>query len=138
MFTIFLKIALPAIATNLLGLASIVTNSVFAGQMNDPVKLAVVGLTSFCCHVMVFSFMIGLNSAQETLTSQAYGAQNLHLCGVYLNRGIFILITFFVPFALVPCFFGESILLALGQNAEVSRLCQVQIRSMIPSILFLS
>ena len=75
MFTIFLKIAVPAIATNLLGLANVITNSVFAGRMDDPaLKLSVIGLTNVCCFLMVLSIMIGLNSAQETLTSQAYGA----------------------------------------------------------------
>ena len=106
MFVVFLKIALPSILNNFIGYGVIITN-VFAGRMNDPVKLGVVGLTGTVVFVMVVTLMIGLNSAQETLTSQAYGARNLHLCGVYLNRGIFLLIAFCIPFAMVPCLFGE-------------------------------
>ena len=53
MFTVFLKIALPAIFTNLMGFATVVTNGVFAGRMNDPVKLGVVGLSGVCCSIMV-------------------------------------------------------------------------------------
>ena len=74
MFKVFLKIALPSIFTNIMGFATVVTNGVFAGRMNDPVKLAVVGLSGVVCSLMVQSFMLGLSSAQETLTSQAYGA----------------------------------------------------------------
>ena len=51
--------------------------------------------------------MLGLSCAQETLTSQAYGAKNLYLCGVYLNRGVVILITFYILLAVIPCVFGE-------------------------------
>ena len=74
MFKVFLRIAIPAIFTNFMSLASCVTNAVYAGRMNDPVKLAVVGISATVCTLMVQSFMVGLSSAQETLTSQAYGA----------------------------------------------------------------
>ena len=73
-FTCFIKLAVPAIFTNLAAFATVVTNGVFAGRLNDPVKLAVIGLANVTCNILVFSILIGLNSAQETLTSQAYGA----------------------------------------------------------------
>ena len=63
---------------------------------------------------MVLSMMVGLNAAQETLTSQAFGAGNLQLCGIYLNRGRFILIAFYVPLAVIVMTFAEEILNALG------------------------
>ena len=43
------------------------------------------------------SIVCGFNGALETLVSQAYGSGNLRLCGVYLNRGRFILLMAFVP-----------------------------------------
>ena len=82
--------------------------------MDDPEKLAGVGLGTATCHLMVLSLMIGLNAAQETLTSQAFGAANLSLCGVYLNRGWFILAAFFIPLALIPACFAEKIFDAVG------------------------
>ena len=63
LFTLFLKLALPAIFTNIMGYATVVVNGVFAGRMNDPVNLAIVGLTSACCNVMGISLVFGLNSA---------------------------------------------------------------------------
>ena len=39
----------------------------------------------------------GLNSALETLVSQAYGAKNLYLCGVYLQRARMIVTLFYIP-----------------------------------------
>ena len=69
MFKCFLKIAVPAVFTNLIAFATVVTNGVFAGRMDDPIRLASVGLSSVCVNIMVLSIMIGLNAAQETLTS---------------------------------------------------------------------
>ena len=110
----FLKIAVPSITTNLLNFANTMTRMAFAGTLNDPINLGVVGLSSTFVTLVVHSFMLGLNSAQETLTTQAYGAGNLRLCGVYLNRGHFILIAFFVPLTIAPCFFAEDIFLLIG------------------------
>ena len=57
--------------------------------------------------MMVVSISKGLNCAQETLTSQAFGANNLRLCGIYLNRGTVILTLFFIILALMPSLFAE-------------------------------
>lgn len=114
MTSLFCKLAVPAVFTNVLSFLTLLVNAVFAGQMEDPAKLAAVGLSGVVVAMMMLSLLIGLNSAQETLTSQAFGAQNTHLCGVYLNRGRLILIAFFLPLALIPSFFAEEILLAIG------------------------
>ena len=122
LLTLFLRLAVPAILTNVMGYGTIVINGVFAGRMNDPEKLAVIGLTSVFCNVLGIALVTGINSAQETLTSQAYGAQNLYLCGVYLNRGFFILLAFYIPISIIPYFYAEQLLIAIGQDPEVSRL----------------
>ena len=57
-------------------------------------------------------------------------------CGLYLNRGALILITFFIPLAIVPAIFAEPIFLACGQDPDVARLTAIQVRLMLPSILF--
>ena len=58
-----LKIALPAMMTNVMVFATFLINNLFAGRLNDPVKLAAVGLSNACCNVMVFVLMLGLNAA---------------------------------------------------------------------------
>ena len=114
MFCLFLKLAFPAILTNLLGFVSVATNGVLAGQMENRVNLAVVGLSGTYCSVTVQSLMTGLNAAQETLTSQAFGNGQISLCGQYLNRGHFILLAFFIPLASVSAIFAEDIFQLLG------------------------
>ena len=134
MCKLFTRLVIPAIFTNVMAFVSVVINAVFAGRTNDPSKLAAVGLANVCHSVMILSLLIGLNAAQETLTSQAFGNGNLRLCGVYLNRGRLILVVFFIPLALVPAIFAEDILLSIGQDAEVSRLTNIQIWAGLPAI----
>jgi Na+-driven multidrug efflux pump len=55
----------------------------------------------------------GLLMAMDTLVSQAKGAGNLELCGVYLNRSRFILTIFYIPMVLIS-YYVEEILIALG------------------------
>ena len=136
MISLICGVAVPALITNVLGYFCVVVNAVFAGRMSDPTKLAAVGITSVIMNLMILSLMIGLNSAQETLTSQAFGYGNIRLCGVYLNRGRFILIAFFIPVAILIGFFGQQLLLALGQDPEVSRLAHVQMLYGLPSVFF--
>ena len=63
LFTLFIKLALPAIFTNIMGFATVVVNGVFAGRMEDPVKLAVVGLSGVLAIMMGMSLVMGLNCA---------------------------------------------------------------------------
>lgn len=63
MASLFFKLYVPAIFTNVMGFLVVIVNAIFAGRMNDPYKLAAVGLANVCHAVMVMAFMIGLNSA---------------------------------------------------------------------------
>ena len=69
MLSIFNKVAIPAVLTNLLSYTTIIIDNIYAGQMVDPRNLAVVGLTYTTSLVMVLMPLIGLNAAQETLAS---------------------------------------------------------------------
>lgn len=74
MLSCYAKITVPITLSNLIGQMILFMNTVFAGQMNDEVSLAAVGLGEVCTHILVLTFLIGLNNTQETLTSQAFGS----------------------------------------------------------------
>lgn len=131
---LFIKLATPAALTNLLTYGTLTINTAIAGRMDDPTKLAGVGLANMCQVIMILSLLTGLNAAQETLTSQAFGQQNSKLCGIYLNRGRLILVCFFIPLALMPAIFAENIFLALGQDPGVSKVSHTLILWGLPSV----
>jgi len=119
----FFKLSFPVILSNFVGYSVLLINSAIASKLNDSASLAAVGLGNVTSWIFIVSILVGLNSGQETLTSQAYGSGNFRLCGVYLNRGALVLIAFFIPLTL-PGVFAERLFLALGQNPDVARLAQ--------------
>lgn len=58
-------------------------------------------MANMIINMTVTSVAFGLNGALETLVSQAYGARELSLCGVYLNRSRLIITIFFLPLILL-------------------------------------
>lgn len=107
MLTCYGKITVPITISNVIGQLIFLVNAIFAGQMNDEVSLAAVGLGDVITSILVLTFLIGLNNTQETLTSQAFGSGQLKLCGVYLNRGRLIVLTFYLPLALLLFLLSE-------------------------------
>jgi len=88
-------------------------------------------LGMFCRHVLA-----GINCAQETLVSQAYGHGQLKLAGVYLNRGFFIMSLVYVPLAFLLSF-SYPFLKIIGQNEAVATYASEYINPMIPAMYFL-
>ena len=86
--------------------------------------LSAVGLTNICLNSVVIDILVGINSGMETLASQAYGARDFQLYGIYLNRGILILTAIFIPVSLLISTFSEACLISLGIDHQVSQLVQ--------------
>ena len=83
------------------------------GHQDDPDLIAGVGLGAMLLNVCCFAISQGLNGTLETYVSQAFGAQEYKLCGVYLNRARAILIVVLFPVA-VMFIFSDFILIAAG------------------------
>ncbi|MFO0116865.1 MAG: MATE family efflux transporter [bacterium] len=74
------------------------------GRVGDTVALAAVSLGNIIVIMFVMSVMQGMNTALETLVSQAYGANEPKLCGQHLNRMRLILLILFIPVCLALTF----------------------------------
>ena len=70
-------------------------------------------MANMTLNIIVVSIAYGLNGALETLVTQAYGARELDLCGVYLNRSRLVFTIFFIPCAVI-LLFTEKILVMCG------------------------
>ena len=74
---------------------------VFVGLLGNTAMTAGVGLATTFVNITGTSVLAGINLAQETLTSQAFGAGELGRCGILLNRGRMILLVMFIPIAMI-------------------------------------
>jgi Na+-driven multidrug efflux pump len=72
-------------------------NLSFAGHMQDPSIMAGIGLGNMTINLFAIAFIDSMNQVIEVLVSQAFGNNNKELCGVYLNRGRFMLTCLFIP-----------------------------------------
>ena len=117
---IIFELSLPAVMCFLAGMIQENINLIFIGHLNDVNQMAGVGMGNMIQNMLGLSIVFGFNGAMETLVSQAYGSDNMKLCGVYLNRSRFVLLVSFIPISLV-LFQSETILVALGQNPAVAK-----------------
>ena len=131
----YAKMAIPSILYNLSFQIPFVANVLIGGRMNDPAKLAAIGIGGTTCAIVLISVLSGLNGAQATLASQAFGSNKLKLCGVYLNRGRFIQLAFSVPLCSLTFIYAEKLLLLIGQDPEVSRYAAEYMRWNLPGCL---
>ena len=76
-------------------------NLIFIGSLQDPAKLSGIGVGNMVMNLLPYALMIGINTALETLVSQAFGRENLLECGLFLHRAMFLIICLFVPIAVM-------------------------------------
>ena len=129
----YLSLAGSAVAQNMIMFLIWQLNIIYAASLGDSTVVAGIGLMTATVNIMCNSILIGLNGAQENLVSQAYGMKELNLCGRYLNRGLMLLVTFFIPLA-VLLLFVEDILVATGQDAAVAAVAGRLVKGFIPAV----
>ncbi|AQK51562.1 Putative MATE efflux family protein [Zea mays] len=105
---------------------------IFIGHLgNLPLAAASIGLSVFATFAL--GFLLGMGSALETLCGQAFGAGEVAMLGVYLQRSWIILVAACV--VMTPVFvFAESLLLLIGQDADVARESARFATYIVPSI----
>ena len=112
-----------------------VINNRFAGHLGTESLMAGVGIGNIYMNILFVSTIWGLNGAISTLVSQAYGAGNLKLCGVYLNRGRITVAIFFIPLSIL-LFLSEYTFLLLGFDHEASHYAGKFCKGMTVSLFF--
>ncbi|XP_067650924.1 multidrug and toxin extrusion protein 1-like [Haliotis asinina] len=106
---------------------------VFSTAYKDELKAMLTLAWPVVFEVFGSSIMIGINSACDTLFPQTYGSTNKKNLGILLQRALLINML-----ASIPCIAlyinVERILLAFGQNPDVSRLSGDYITASIPAL----
>uniref|UniRef100_A0A6N2LGC1 Protein DETOXIFICATION n=1 Tax=Salix viminalis TaxID=40686 RepID=A0A6N2LGC1_SALVM len=97
-----------------------ILTSIFVGHLGN-LQLAAVSVSLSVIITFCFGFLLGMGSALETLCGQAFGAGQVHMLGIYLQRSCFILLVTCV----IRCpiyIFAAPLLKVLGQDAELAAL----------------
>ncbi|KAF9668396.1 hypothetical protein SADUNF_Sadunf15G0124400 [Salix dunnii] len=97
-----------------------ILTSIFVGHLGN-LELSAVSVSLSVIITFCFGFLLGMGSALETLCGQAYGAGQVHMLGIYLQRSCIILLVTCV--ILLPIYiFAAPLLKVLGQDAALAAL----------------
>ncbi|KAM7268299.1 hypothetical protein ACFE04_010465 [Oxalis oulophora] len=114
------------------------TNSVtciFVGHIGA-LELSSVSIALNVVGTFSFGFLLGMGSALETLCGQAFGAGQVHMLGVYMQRSWIILMG--TCFVILPIYFlATPILKILGQTDEIAELAGYFTLLIIPNLFSL-
>ncbi|KAI4314383.1 hypothetical protein L6164_027297 [Bauhinia variegata] len=122
----------PAIFTSLAQYSLGAVTQLLAGHVGT-LDLAAFSVENSVIAGFCFGAMLGMGSALETLCGQAFGAGQLDMLGVYMQRSWVILIST----ALLLCLlyvFAQPILKAIGQTTAISEAAGVFAIWMIPQL----
>ena len=127
------SLAWPVAVTNVLNY-SITSVSVFSLGHIDTNALAAISLASLLVNTTGLCVAQGIASALDTLCSQSFtGSSDYYAVGKHLQRSIIVSIVLCIPISIL-WLFAEPILLALGQNQEISEISGLFIKLMIPGL----
>ncbi|OVA14234.1 Multi antimicrobial extrusion protein [Macleaya cordata] len=104
----------------------------FVGHLGE-LSLASASMATSFASVTGLSLLRGLASALDTLCGQSYGAKRYHMLRIHMQRAMFVILIFSAPLAFIWAYTGP-ILLAVGQDPEISAEAGIYARFMIPSI----
>ncbi|XP_042488412.1 protein DETOXIFICATION 16-like [Macadamia integrifolia] len=127
-----LYLAGPLVLVNLLQFCLQMISVMFVGHLGELALSGASMATSFAS-VTGFSLLRGMGSAIETLCGQSYGAKQYHQLGVHMQRAMLVLMLVSIPLTFIWAYTG-GILVALGQDPEISAEAGLYARYMIPSI----
>ncbi|XP_019420464.1 PREDICTED: protein DETOXIFICATION 16-like [Lupinus angustifolius] len=127
-----LWLAGPLVSVSLLNYCIQIISVMFVGHLGQLALSAASMATSFAS-VTGFSLLVGMASALDTLCGQSYGAKQHSMLGIHMQRAMLILMIFSIPLAIIWAN-TRSILIALGQDPEISAEAGKYSQLMIPSI----
>ncbi|KAK7310462.1 hypothetical protein RJT34_08008 [Clitoria ternatea] len=126
------KIAGPAILTCLCQYSLGALTQTFVGQVGE-LDLAAFSVENSAVAGFAFGVMLGMGSALETLCGQAYGAGQIRMLGVYMQRSFIILLT--TALIMVPIYvWSPPILQLIGQTDEIAHAAGKFALWMIPQL----
>ncbi|GAB2271731.1 Protein DETOXIFICATION 34 [Dionaea muscipula] len=110
--------------------------NIFVGHIGD-IQLSAVAISLSVIANFSFGFMLGMGSALETLCGQAFGAGQISMLGVYMQRSWIIL--FVACFFILPLYiFATPMLKLLGQEDDIAQLAGTFAIQIIPQMFSLA
>uniref|UniRef100_A0A1D1YE37 Protein TRANSPARENT TESTA 12 n=1 Tax=Anthurium amnicola TaxID=1678845 RepID=A0A1D1YE37_9ARAE len=116
---LLVRLAAPAVVVYMINYLMSMATQIFSGHLGN-LELAAASLGNTGIQIFAYGLMLGMGSAVETLCGQAYGAGQVDMLGVYMQRSWVILLT--TALLMTPLYvWAASWLRLIGQTEEISR-----------------
>ena len=107
----------------------------------DPDMINAIGIANLYINITISVILSGITGALETLASNAYGAKNYKLMGIYFDRCRYISLTYWIIIGIFHFFFARTILGFLKVEERVIELTldyiSISVFSLLVQINFL-
>lgn len=130
------KISAPTAITGLILYSRAMISMLFLGYIGE-LELAGGSLSIGVANITGYSVISGLAMGMEPICGQAYGAKQMKLLGLTMQRTILLLLSTCIPISFMWLNM-KNILLWCNQDEEVSSVAQTFIIFAIPDLFFLS
>ncbi|KAF5739816.1 MATE efflux family protein 5 [Tripterygium wilfordii] len=130
------KISGPTAITGLLMYSRSMISMLFLGYLGE-LELAGGSLAIGFANITGYSVISGLAMGMEPICGQAYGAKQMKLLGLTLQRTVLLLLSTSIPISFMWLNMNR-ILLWCGQDQEISNIAHTFILFSIPDLFFLS
>lgn len=130
------KISGPSAITGLVLYSRAMISMLFLGYLGE-LQLAGGSLAISFANITGYSVLSGLAMGMEPICGQAYGAKQMKLLGLTLQRTVLLLLSTSIPISFIWLNM-KRILLWCGQDEEISSTAQTFISFAIPDLFFLS
>ncbi|KAG4999322.1 hypothetical protein JHK87_020394 [Glycine soja] len=127
-----LWLAGPLISVSMLNYSQQIISVMFVGHLGQ-LPLSGASMATSFASVTGFSLLVGMASALDTLCGQSYGAKQHHMLGIHMQRAMLVLMIVSINLAFIWAN-TRSILVALGQDPEISAEAGQYAQLMIPSL----
>ncbi|XP_037492532.1 protein DETOXIFICATION 24 isoform X3 [Jatropha curcas] len=112
------RVAFPGMVARVTSFGLLVVTQVFLGRIGE-LELAAYAIEQTIFLRFINGILIGMSSATETLCGQAFGAEQYHMLGIYLQRSW--IVDGIIATVLLPLFiFTAPILILIGQEKDIS------------------
>ncbi|CAN1768082.1 Protein DETOXIFICATION 16 [Linum perenne] len=122
----------PLIAVSLLQYSMNLISVMFVGHLGE-LSLSSASIATSFASATGFTLLLGMASALDTLCGQAYGAKQYHMMSIHTQRAILVLLLATIPLSIIWAN-TSPILIALGQQQDISLAAGSYVQFMIPSI----
>ncbi len=117
---IVLKLAIPAVISNLLYTFQTIVDTMMLGRYNDPaVSLSAAGIGGML-YFLTFPLIMGITTGGVAIIARRWGEKNYGNARYAFENLYVLLILLSIPIALFAIFFGWTLPAALGAGAEVT------------------